>query len=127
MIGEITANQFKNLRKVGIFCTVGIDAAIDKLRKKYHIEIYNTAEPYVCPTEKHKGKTVYGYSVKVCNPKCGWNARQYVGHTNWYSNIYKAKRQAINISIKWILSHKSQKSKKPKIVAINASSKQKQD
>lgn len=115
-----------DLWRINIFDKI-IDDIIHALRVKYRIEIYNTAEPFVSPSGKDKGKVVYGFSVKICNPKWGWNARQYIGKTNWIPNVWEAKRRAINIAIKWILSHKSQKSKKSKIVAINASSKQKQD
>lgn len=115
-----------DLWRINIFDKV-IDDVIHALRIKYRIEIYNTAEPFVSPSGKDEGKVVYGFSVKICNPKWGWNARKYLGQTKWRTNIYQAKREAINIAINWILSQKSEKSKKPKIVAINASSKQKQD
>ena len=122
----VTYPQMLRLRRIKIYNEI-IDSVIHALRVKYRIEIYNTAEPFVCPSGKHQCKVVYGFSVKICNPKWGWNTRQYLGKTDWLPNIWEAKRRAISIAIKWILSHKSQKSKKPKIVAINASSKQKQD
>ena len=125
-IHYITSEQERKIEKLGIdiweFCTV--DEVIDALRTKFKVIVYNTAEPHVSPISN---KIIYGFSVKVCNTKWGWNARKYLGQTKWRTNIYQAKREAINIAIKWILSHKSQKSKKPKIVAINASSKQKQN
>lgn len=119
---RIKDSKLLTLYKIGIFDDV-IDNTIHALRVKYNIEIYNTAEPFVCPTGKNQNKVVYGFSVKVCNPKWGWNARQYIGKTDWLPNIWEAKRRAINIAIKWILSHKSQKSKKSKTVSKNDSRK----
>lgn len=113
---RIKDSKLFTLYRIGIFDDV-IDNVIHALRVKYNIEIYNTAEPFVCPSGKHMSKVVYGFSVKVCNPKWGWNARQYLGKTDWLPNIWEAKRRAINIAIKWILSHKSQKSKKSKTVS----------
>lgn len=120
----VTVSQAIKLRNIDICMHKEIDTVIDIIRKKYKVVIYNTTPPHV---EEKTKKIVYGFSVKVCNTKWGWNARKYLGQTKWRTNIYQAKREAINIAIKWILSHKSQKSKKSKIVAINASSKQKQD
>lgn len=120
--GLLTDKQRRTLYELHIFA-VGIDRAIDSLRKRYNIVIYNTAEPFV----NADGKIEYGFSVKKCNPKWGWNARTYIGKSKWRTNIYQAKREAINIAIKWILSHKSQKSKKSKVVQINGSSKTKQN
>lgn len=118
----ITEEQIRKLREVKIY-PLGIDDVIDKIRRRFNVIIYNTAPPHVCPMSK---KIVYGFSVKVSNTKWGWNARKYLGQTKWRTNIYQAKREAINIAIKWILSHKSQKSKKPKIVAINGTKQEKQ-
>lgn len=123
---KVRDSKVLDLWKINIFDKT-IDDVIHALRIKYRIEIYNTAEPFVSPAGKNEGKVLYGFSVKICNPKWGWNARQYIGKTNWMPNVWEAKRKAINIAIKWILSHKSQKSKKQKIVAINANSKQKQN
>lgn len=120
----ITSEQERKVEKLGIdiwqFYTV--DEVIDAIRMKFNVIIYNTAPPHVDPVSK---KIIYGFSVKVCNTKWGWNARKYLGQTKWRTNIYQAKREAINIAINWILSQKSEKSKKPKIVAINGT-KQKQ-
>lgn len=120
----ITSEQERKVEKLGIdiwqFYTV--DEVIDAIRMKFNVIIYNTAPPHVDPVSK---KIIYGFSVKVCNTKWGWNARKYLGQTKWRTNIYQAKREAIDIAINWILSQKSEKSKKPKIVAINGT-KQKQ-
>lgn len=119
----VTTAQTKKLKKLEIYL-FGVDDIIDEIRRKFKVIIYNTAPPHVDPISK---KIIYGFSVKVCNTKWGWNARKYLGQTKWRTNIYQAKREAINIAINWILSQKSEKSKKSKIVAIDASSKQKQD
>ena len=121
-----TEVQRKKLNKIGIIIWrhFELDDVIDRIRTRFNVIIYNTAPPHVDPISK---KIIYGFSVKVCSTKWGWNARKYLGQTKWRTNIYQAKREAINIAINWILSQKSEKSKKPKIVAINASSKQKQD
>jgi len=122
----VTKVQRRRLDKIGVdqWKYYKLDEVIDAIRRKFKVIIYNTAPPHVDPTSK---KIIYGFSVKVCNTKWGWNARKYLGQTKWRTNIYQAKREAINIAINWILSQKSEKSKEPKIVAINASSKQKQD
>lgn len=122
----VTFKQGRKIEKLGIdiwkFYTV--DEVIDAIRMKFKVIIYNTAAPHVSPISN---KIIYGFSVKACNTRWGWNARTYLGKTKWRTNIYQAKREAINIAINWILSQKSEKSKKPKIVAIDANSKQKQD
>jgi len=98
-----------------------VDPAIDYIRQKYNIHIYNSAPPFVTPVTK---KVVYAFSVKVCNTQLGWNGRKSLGCTKWYSNVYQAKRAALKIALDWILSQKSQKSKRTK-KAINANSKTK--
>lgn len=100
-----------------------IDVAIDYIRQKYNVHIYNTAPPFVAPATK---KVVYAFSVKVCNTKLGWNGRKSLGCTKWHENVYQAKRAALKIALDWILSQKSQKSKRTK-KAINANSKTKQN
>lgn len=102
-------------------CTYFVDTAIDHIRRKYNVHIYNNAPPFVAPITK---KVVYAFSVKVCNTKLGWNGRKSLGCTKWYSNVYQAKRAALKIALDWILSQKSQKSKRTK-KAINANSKTK--
>jgi len=86
-----------------------VDTVIDWLRKKYNIIVYNITPPSVCPV---KGKITFGYGVKLCNIRHGWNGRVYITKKGIFSyNIYAAKRMAINEALKWILSHKSEKSK----------------
>lgn len=101
--------------------TYYVDTAIDYIRRKYNVHIYNSAPPFVTPVTK---KVVYAFSVKVCNTQLGWNGRKSLGCTQWYPNVYQAKRAALKIALDWILSQKSQKSKKTK-KAINANSKTK--
>lgn len=98
-----------------------IDTAIDYIRRRYNVHIYNTAPPFVDSVTK---KVVYAFSVKVCNNQLGWNGRKSLGCTKWYENVYQAKRAALKIALDWILSQKSQKSKRTK-KAINANSKTK--
>lgn len=120
----ITSKQEHKIEKLGIdtWQFYAVDEVIDAIRMKFDVIVYNTAPPHVDPISK---KIIYGFSVKVCNTKWGWNARKYLGQTKWRTNIYQAKREAIDIAINWILSQKSEKSKKSKIVAINGT-KQKQ-
>jgi hypothetical protein len=117
-LGRVLEKEFEAI--TGCY-TYFIDVAIDYLRRKYNVHIYNTAPPFVAPATK---KVVYAFSVKVCNTQLGWNGRKTLGSTKWYENVYQAKREALKIALNWILSQKSQKSKKPKR-AINASSKTK--
>ena len=103
-----------------------IDAVIDHIRIKYNVHVYNHAAPFVSKETQTKNVVLYGFGVKFCNIQHGWNHRVYIGKTTWVKNIYDAKRRAINIAIKWILSHKSQE--KCKIAFIkNGTSKKKQN
>lgn len=93
-----------------------IDSVIDHIRIKYNVHVYNYAAPFVSKETETKNVVLYGFGVKFCNFKHGWNQRIYIGKTPWKKNIYDAKRRAIDIAIKWILSHKSQE--KCKIIRI---------
>lgn len=81
-----------------------VDEAIDWLRRKFDIVIYNTAAPFVDPTS-NKG-ILYSYKVKVCNPKWGWNMRESLGQTRWSPNHYAMKRRAIAIALLWLIKKK---------------------
>lgn len=81
---------------------IASDDAIDYLRKKFNVVIYNSIEPFVDPTSK---KILYRYSVKYCNLRDGWNGRIYIGESTLTKNIYSAKRQAIWLAIRWIKKH----------------------
>lgn len=85
-----------------------VDEAIDWLRRKYNIVIYNAIEPFVDPTAK-KPRILYRYSVKKCNLRDGWNGRKYIGESKLVENIYSAKRQAIMLAIRYIKSQKNDK------------------
>ena len=91
-----------------------VDVAIDWLRKKYNIVIYNRVPPFVDPTAK-KPCILYRFSVKWCNLRDGWNGRENLGSSKLTKNIYAAKRQATSIALKWLLKqneHKTSKSTK---------------
>ncbi len=87
--------------------TPTVDDAIDWLRRKYNIVIYNSIEPFVDPTAK-KPRILYRYSVKWCNLRDGWNGRKYIGESKLVENIYSAKRQAIMIALRYIKSQKKE-------------------
>lgn len=92
--------------KTGMFfLSTTVDNAIDFLRIKYDIVIYNSMEPFVDPTAK-KACIVYRFSVKQCNLRDGWNGRIHIGKSALTKNIYAAKRQAITIAINWIKKRK---------------------
>ena len=100
------------LNKNDIECSlmnIPIDLAIDWLRKKYNIMIYNTAPPFVDPMNNKKIK--YGYRVKFCNINRGWNFRELIGESQWSHNIYAAKRKALTIAIKHAFEIKERKAK----------------
>lgn len=78
-----------------------VDEAIDWIRRKFNIVIYDSFEPFVDPTDKN-GHITYGYSVKFCDTKFGWNGRIYIGRGRNSYNVYAAKRNAIVIALKYI-------------------------
>lgn len=77
-----------------------IDQAIDWIRRKYNIIIYNAMEPFVDPITN---KILYRYKVKKCNVKWGWNQREPLGQSRMSPNVYAMKRQALTIAIRYIL------------------------
>lgn len=107
----VTLKMQEDLVKIGVY-DVEIDRVIDSLRIRHNIHIYNTAPPFVSPINSF---IQYGYCIKRCNKHWGWNARIYIGRTNWYCSIYDAKRAAIRIAAKWILNHMTKVSKNGKI------------
>ena len=105
MIHFIDDKTRKILLELGIFYST-LDPIIDMLREKYKVIIYNTAAPFV----DNRGKIVYNFSVKKCNPNMGWNGRQRIDSSNvWDANIHEAKRRAIRAAARWILAHKCKK------------------
>lgn len=102
MIHFVDDKTHELLLKIGIFYS-DIDNAIDALRIKYNVIIYNTAVPFV----DKNGKIVYNFSAKKCNPRLGWNGRARIETSNvWDANIYEAKRRAIRAAARWILAHR---------------------
>ena len=84
-----------------------IDEAIDWLRRKYNIVIYNKIEPFVDPTDDTHKKILFKYGVKRCDVNhLGWNGRIDLGTTRLSTNVYTLKREAINIALKYIKSQK---------------------
>jgi hypothetical protein len=94
-----TKTKFGGIHDFARFPTV--DQAIDWLRRKFNVIIYNAIEPFVDPTVK-KPRILYRYSVKWCNLRDGWNGRKYIGESKLIENPYVAKRQAIMIAIRYI-------------------------
>ena len=80
-----------------------VDQACDFIRRKYHIMISNTSHPFVSPINH---RIEYAYTVKYCDEKLGWNFREILGFTNWSANYYAAKRNALNIAIRYIIKKK---------------------
>lgn len=92
-----------------------VDEAIDYLRRKYHVCIYDYADPFV----SSETKTIqYSYGVKYCDVNAGWNYRIYIGSSNWSNNSYSAKRKAITIAIRWIMKNKDRFKRKRKTVKL---------
>ena len=84
-----------------------VDEAIDWLRRKYNIVIYNKIEPFVDPTDDTHKKILFKYGVKRCDINhLGWNGRIDLGTTRLSTNVYSLKREAIGIAIKYIKSQK---------------------
>lgn len=82
-----------------------VDEAIDWIRRKYNIVIYDKFAPFV---DTYGNKFIwYGYRVKRCNLKQGWNFREYIGESHARKSIYSAKREAISIALKYITKNKA--------------------
>jgi len=83
-----------------------VDEAIDWLRKKYNIVIYDHVPPFVDPKDD-KHRIIYSYDVKFCNRRDGWNGKIFISCAKCCSyNIYTAKRMAIMKAISWIKENK---------------------
>jgi len=84
-----------------------VDEAIDWLRKKYNVVIYDHVPPFVDPKDD-KHRIMYAYDVKYCNRRDGWNGRVIISHAECCSyDIYAAKRMAITKAIRWIKKNKN--------------------
>lgn len=90
-----------------------VDQAIDWIREKYNVVIYNHVPPFVDPKDK-QNRIMYIYDVKFCNRRDGWNGRIMVSTASGSYNIYAAKRMAIMDAIRWIKKNRicSKKTKK---------------
>ena len=80
-----------------------VDEAIDWIRRKFDVVIYNTAAPWVDPVEN---RIKYGFRVKYCCVRHGWNYREMLERSAWSADCYAAKRTAIWIAIRYILKTK---------------------
>lgn len=86
-----------------------VDQAIDWIREKYNVVIYDHVPPFVDPQD-NKHRIMYTYDVKYCNRRDGWNGRVIISHAECCSyNIYAAKRMAITKAIRWIKKNKTSK------------------
>lgn len=77
-----------------------VDEAIDWLRRKFDIIIYNSNTPFVDPKTND---IVYSFGVKQCSKRWGWNQRVLLGRTPTHKNIYTIKRKAISIALTFII------------------------
>ena len=77
-----------------------VDQAIDYIRRKYNIIIFDATEPFV---DLNKNSIMYSYKVKLCNKKWGWNYRKYIGKSKWSADSYAMKRQALWIAFRYII------------------------
>lgn len=83
------------------------DEAIDWLRRKYNIIVYNKVEPFVDPTDDTHKTILFKYGIKLCDTHhLGWNGRTDLGTTRLAKNAYSLKREAIGIALKYIKSQK---------------------
>ena len=96
----------KWLTTLGYISMPTVDEAIDWLRRKYNVVIYEYMEPFVDPRVDNPNRILYKYAIKWCNLRDGWNGRVYIGESNLLSNIYTAKREAIKIAVSWIRKNK---------------------
>ena len=76
-----------------------VDEAIDWLRTKHNIIIYDAVEPVISigTTKVH-----YRLKVKWCNKHLGYNGRMYIGSTRYASNLYALKREAVMIAVRYL-------------------------
>lgn len=127
----ITTTQVKNLRLLGfdLILVPTVDEVIDLLRKKHNIIIYNkvlqrprvsvrralrlTVPPFVDPCTNRK--IMYKFGVKQCNLRDGRNGRITLRSSSLTENIYRAKREAITIAIRFLKNEKLRRSKRKSI------------
>ena len=80
------------------------DEAIDWLRRKHNIIIYDAVEPVI---SINTTKVHYRLKVKWCNKHLGYNGRMYIGSTRYASNLYALKREAVMIAVRYLKKKKS--------------------
>lgn len=85
-----------------------VDEAIDWLRTKHNIIIYDAVEPVI---STGTDKIHYRLKVKWCNKHIGYNGRVYIGSTRYAPNLYSLKREAITLAIRWLKNKKQQNKK----------------
>lgn len=102
-------NNTKYYSALGYMSVPTVDEAIDWLRRKYNVVIYEYMEPFVDPRVDNPNRILYKYAVKWCNLRDGWNGRIYIGDSHLLSNVYTAKRESIRIAINWIKKNKNEK------------------
>lgn len=90
----------KNLNCGFAASLANVDEIIDWLRRMYNIVIYHYTEPFV-DTEDHQ--IVYTFGVKKLYPKHKVVTRIYIGTTKMNTDIYQAKREAIDIALKFLI------------------------
>jgi len=84
-----------------------VDQAIDWIRRKFDVVIYNSAEPFVKPLTKD---IVYAYGVKYCNRRDGWNGRVIIDRGGeWSKDSNTAKRRALTKALNFIKKEKDAK------------------
>ena len=84
-----------------------IDQAIDWIRRKFDVVVYNSAEPFVKPLTKD---IVYAYGVKYCNRRDGWNGRIIIDRGGeWCKDPNTAKRRALTKALNFIKKEKDAK------------------
>lgn len=112
-IGLPENSNSKWLSALGYMSMPTVDEAIDWLRRKYNIVIYEYMEPFVDPRVDNPNRMLYRYAVKWWNLHDAWkgkryriNGRVHIGESNLLANIYTAKREAIMVAIKWIKKNK---------------------
>lgn len=104
LLGLVKYNRKENSN---ILCIPTVDEAIEFINRKFHVMIYDRHPPFV-----YDGKIQYGFGVKHCHVKRGWNFRTTIGETKSSTNLYAAKRMAICMAIRFILKRKKDGSSK---------------
>lgn len=98
--------RYRGLKKYFVLIP-NVDQAIDWIRRKFDVVIYNSAEPFVKPLTKD---IVYAYGVKYCNRRDGWNGRIIIDRGGeWCKDPNTAKRRALTKALNFIKKEKDAK------------------